>query len=198
MLNVGLTGNIGSGKSTVARIFSVLGVPVYPADAESKKFLGDPGVAADIAAQFGQQILSESGLINRRTLASLVFRDPKALSALNSILHPLVRNDARNWTARHAHHPYVIHEAAVIFESGFKNEYDRIICVTCPAETAVRRVMKRDGASEEEILGRLRYQMDEAEKARLSDYVVRNDGSEFLTPQVLAIHRILTTAGSTP
>jgi dephospho-CoA kinase len=193
MLNVGLTGNIGSGKSTVCTIFSALGIPVYHADAASKKFLDRPSVLQEAASLFGQKILSESGVINRRALAAVVFSDPEALSVLNGILHPLVKEDARVWFVQHQDKPYVIHEAAIIFESGFRAEYDRILYVTCPTETAILRVMERDGAPREEILRRLRFQWDDERKMKLSDYLINNDGSSLLVPQVLEIHRELIT-----
>lgn len=191
MLRIGLTGNIGSGKSTVCNLFTALGIPVYHADEESKKFLSRPPVMQEIAAIFGQKILTESGYVNRKALAGVVFNDPEALASLNSVLHPLVRDDAREWSRNYTDKPYIIHEAAIIFESGFREEYDRIIYVTCPGETAIARVMKRDGAPREEILRRLRFQWDDEQKVPLSNYVIHNDGSQLLVPQVLAIHREL-------
>jgi dephospho-CoA kinase len=193
MLIVGLTGNIGSGKSTVCDIFSALGIPVYQADSASKKFLDRPSVLSEAVALFGQKILSESGAINKRALASVVFNDPGALASLNAILHPLVKEDARIWSTQHQDKPYVIHEAAIIFESGFRGEYNRVIYVTCPVETAVGRVMKRDGASREDILRRLRFQWDDERKIKLSSYIINNDGLTFLIPQVLKIHKTLMT-----
>jgi dephospho-CoA kinase len=193
MLKVGLTGNIGSGKSTVSLIFSALGIPVYHADEESKKFLGYQNVIQDVASRFGQGILSESGAIKKKVLASIVFNDPAALADLTAILHPLVRAEAREWASRHADHPYVIHEAAIIFESGFRGEYDRIIYIACPLETAIKRVMERDNAQREEVLSRLRFQWDDDQKKKESDYIIDNDGTTLLLPQVLGIHKALMT-----
>lgn len=191
MLRAGLTGNIGSGKSTVSRIFSTLGVPVYHADEESRKFLGQPDVIREVASLFGPAILTESGTVKRKTLAAVVFSDPEALARLNSILHPLVKAGAREWTALYTDRPYVIHEAAIIFESGFRQEYDRIIYIACPQETAVTRVMERDGVPREEVLGRLRFQWDDELKKKESDFVIVNDGATPLLPQVLSIHELL-------
>jgi dephospho-CoA kinase len=198
MLKVGLTGNMGSGKSTVSRIFSALGVPVYHADDESKKFLGQQAVIEEVASRFGQGILSETGAVKRKTLASIVFNDPSALADLNSILHPLVKADAQEWASLHPEQPYVILEAAIIFESGLRGEYDRVICVTCPQETAVARVMERDGTQREEVLHRLRFQWDDEKKKRESDFVIDNDGTTPLLPQVLSIHHLLKKSLSPP
>ena len=195
MLRVGLTGNIGSGKSTVAAIFSALGVPVYHTDDESKKFLLQEPVLREVASLFGQSILSESGMIKRRALASIVFNDEAAMQALNAILHPFVKQDARKWNERHAECPYVIHEAAIIFECGFRPEYDRVIYVTCPQETAILRVMNRDGASREEVLRRLRFQWEDEKKTGLCDDILRNDGTVFLIPQVMEVHERLMNIG---
>lgn len=191
MQRVGLTGNMGSGKSTVSRIFSALGIPVYHADEESKKFLGQQAVIQEVAARFGQGILSESGIIKRKALASIVFNDPAGLADLNAILHPLVRKDAREWVERHASFPYVIHEAAIIFESGFRKDYDKVIYIACPRETAISRVMERDGTRREEILNRLRFQWDDEVKKKESDFIIENDGTAPLLPQVVSIHEIL-------
>jgi dephospho-CoA kinase len=192
MLKIGLTGNIGSGKTVVAGVFSMLGVPVYFADEESKKFLDDPAVKNEILKHFGYGILTNSREINRRSLASLVFSDDQALKLLNSILHPKVRQDFRNWVVIHQEKDYVIQEAAIIFESGFRAEYDYIIHVSCPKETAINRVIKRDRIDGHSVLRRMQFQMDDSEKATLSDFVIRNDGSEMVIPQVLAIHNQLS------
>ena len=198
MISVGLTGNIGSGKSTVCSIFSALGIQVYHADEESKKFLSHPDVIADLASLFGQKILTESGMISRKALAAIVFADDSALASLNELLHPLVREDARKWSAMRAAEPYVIHEAAIIFESGFREEYGGVIYVTCPQETAIARVMKRDGAPREEVMRRLRHQWDDEKKLKLSDHVIVNDGMQLVVPQVVKIHQELIRTSPSP
>jgi len=192
MLRIGLTGNIGSGKTIVSSVFSALGVPVYHADEESKKFLFHPEIRKQITRRFGVGILEQNGEIARRSLASVVFSDKDALKWLNSLLHPLVREDFRRWASGHAAQPYVIQEAAIIFESGFGDEFDFIIHVACPKEIAIGRVVKRDGTDGNSVMQRMRFQMDDAEKARRSDFVIRNDGTELVIPQVLAIHQHLS------
>ncbi len=191
MLKIGLTGNMGSGKSVVAGIFRVLGVPVYHADNESKKFLDDPEVIATIADRFGNSVQTPDHRIDRKGLASVVFTDSVALNWLNALLHPRVREDFRKWAAMQSGKPYIIQEAAIIFESGMSSEFDRIIHVSCPKETAVDRVVRRDGADSHSVLSRMRFQMDDGEKAKRSDYVILNDGSEPVIPQVLAIHKAI-------
>lgn len=189
MLKIGLTGNIGSGKSVVAGVFGVLGIPVYNADSESKKFLESREVVYAILGRFGQQVLTPDQSIDRKSLASVVFSDSEALAWLNALMHPLVRDDFRNWAVSQAGHPYIIQEAAILFESGMEGEFDRIIHVSCPKETAVDRVVRRDGADSHSVLARMSFQMDDEEKAKRSDYVILNDGSTPVIPQVLAIHQ---------
>lgn len=191
MLKIGLTGNIGSGKTVVSCVFSTLGIPIYYADEESKKFLDDPAVRNEILKYFGYGILTTNHEINRRSLASIVFTDVQALKLLNSILHPKIKQDFRNWASMHSNKHYVVQEAAIIFESGFRMEYDYIIHVSCPKEIAIDRVIKRDKIDGHSVLRRMQFQFDDAEKSRLSDFVIRNDGSEMVIPQVLSIHQQL-------
>ena len=145
-----------------------------------------------IRERFGDAVFDEAGNIMRPALGERVFSEPEALSFLNGLIHPLVRQDFREWCLSGRKVPYVIHEAAIIFESGFAKEYDRIICVSCPKEDAIRRITERDGTPREHILRRMQHQMEDQEKAALSDFVIRNDGSEMLIPQVLKIHGILS------
>ena len=196
MLKVGLTGNIGSGKSLVSEIFTIIGVPVYHADQESKKILGDPFLKEKILSIFGEKAFASSGEIDRHALASIVFSDGKKLVALDSILHPLVIDDFMQWCGTFQEHPYIIQEAAIIFESGFAGLFDRIIHVSCPKDIAIGRVMKRDGVDGEWVLQRMRFQMEDAEKASRSDFVIRNDGSEMIIPQILSIHEQLSGFGA--
>ena len=191
MLHIGLTGNIGSGKTTVARIFKILGVPVYHADQEAKKFLGHPQVVHNLVAFFGNDILGPDKQIDKKALAAIVFNNDEDLARLNSLIHPLVRDDAKMWAASFQREPFVIHEAAIIFESGFRKEYDKVIHVSCEHDIALRRVMKRDGSSEDEVLSRMRHQWSDTEKCRLADFIIRNNGREMVVPQVLKIYEVL-------
>lgn len=190
MLKAGLTGNIGSGKSLVASVFSSLGVPVYHADEESKKFLESPGVIASIISVFGRQVATDE-TIDKRKLAGVVFGNKKALEQLNAILHPLVMEDFRSWTRSAPIVPYVIMESAILFESGYSGDFDVIIHVSCPDATAIERVIARDGVSREQVLARMQHQEKNDDKALKSDFVIINNGSQLLIPQVISIHEKL-------
>ena len=190
MIKVGLTGNIGSGKSTVARIFEILGVPVYHADKEAKKFLSSPEVKQELKKEFGKTIFS--GIeIDRKKLAEIVFNNKKSLSFLNSLIHPRVRKDFEDWCSAYSKAPYVIQEAAILFESGFNTFFDKTIVVSCPEEIAVKRVMERDGIPEKEVVERMKNQWAQEQKKQLADFIIENDNKSFVTNQVLKIDKAL-------
>lgn len=191
MLKIGLTGNIGSGKSTVARIFRILGTPVFHADEEARKFYSDPEVKSLVVKKFGYGILDVHNEINRRSLASLVFTDPLKLATLNSIIHPLTRKAFIKWCGLQSY-PFVIQEAAIIFETGITADYDRIIHVSCPKEMAIDRVVKRDAIDGHSVLRRMQHQWPDEEKCRLADFIIMNDGQSLVIPQVIGLHRRLS------
>ena len=188
MLRAGLTGNIGSGKSAVAAIFSSIGIPVFNADNESRKFLKLPHVIDSFTEFFGTEIMVD-GVVNNKRLASLVFSNRDALDRLNHLLHPLVMKEFTAWQALNGMSPYVIMEAAILFESGYAKEFDYIIAVSCGEETAVERVIKRDGLSRELVMERMNQQMNNEDKTGMSDFVIINDGSQLIIPQVISIHK---------
>jgi len=196
MIKAGLTGNIGSGKSTVAGIFSLLKVPVYHADEESKKFLAHDAVIVEIVRTFGSDVLTPDHRIDRRKLAAKAFKDISSNRLLNAILHPLVMEDFEQWISTQANHPYVLQEAAILIESGYSKAFEYIIHISCPVETAIGRVMKRDQADRKQVLQRLQFQMEEPEKAKLADFIIVNDNTRLVIPQVLAIHRKLSEIGA--
>ncbi len=190
MLRVGLTGGIGSGKTTVAKIFEVLGIPVYYADEETKRLMNtDPVIRRNIVKEFGDRAYDDHGL-DRSYLASVVFNDEKKLALLNSLTHPATIEHANKWMQQQ-HSPYIIKEAALIFESGSNKHLDYVIGVSAPEEIRIRRVMERDGVSEEQVRSRMARQMNEEEKIALCDFVVVNDEREFLITQVLSLHEEL-------
>lgn len=188
MIKIGLTGNIGSGKSTVSQVFSVLQIPVYHADEESRRFLLDPAVIEKIRNTFGEGLVAQTGEVDRKALATIVFADSHKLSQLTDILHPLVIEDFREWCRSKKESIYVIHEAAIIFESGVEKDFDKIIHVSCQKEIAIQRVIERDGTTREEILKRMQFQLTDEEKACRSDWVINNDGTVMLIPQILELH----------
>ncbi len=190
MLKVGLTGGIGSGKSTVAAIFELLGVPVYYADAAAKKLMNENiALKQAIIGLFGDHAYKDDQL-NRKFIAAKVFSDTKKLDELNRLVHPATISDAELWMNRQNSH-YAIKEAAIIFESGSVSDLDIIIGVFTPEPIRIRRVMERDNTTEDLVRKRMANQMNEEDKIRLCNYVIYNDETQFLIPQVIAIHRQL-------
>lgn len=191
MIKVGLTGNIGTGKSTVARVFASLGVPVYQADQEAKRFLLDQDVVSQLISWWGDDIMTNN-MVDRHKLASIVFAQPEKLKMLNSLIHPRVKEDLLKWMSSQNNHVYIVQEAAILFESGFYKEFDKIITVICPEELTIKRIIDRDVLDENEIRHRMKNQWSQQEKINRSDYVVTNDGNSLLIPQVLNIHKLLS------
>ena len=187
MLRVGLTGGIGSGKSLIARILRILEVPVFEADVEAKKLMEqDPELIGSIKGRFGDHIYS-GGKLDRKSLASVVFKDPAALKELNAIVHPVVRKAFSNWADRQ-NAPYVVMEAAILAETGGHSAFDRIIVVSAPEELRIQRVMQRDGVEEEAVRSRMKNQATEEERLAIADHVIVNDGKQMVLPQALSIH----------
>ncbi len=188
MLRVGLTGGIGSGKSTVAKIFETLGAPVYYADETAKRLLHeDQRLIQQIKDHFGEESYIK-GQYNRAYIAGIVFHDPEKLQLLNSIVHPATLADAEQWMKGQTF-PYAIKEAALIFESDAYKQLDEVIGVYAPAALRISRTIARDGSSEEEVLARISKQMNEEEKMKRCDHVIINDESQLVIPQVIALHQ---------
>ena len=187
MLKIGLTGGIGSGKSTVARIFEVLGIPVYYADGAAKKLMiENQELKTSIIDAFGKEAYTD-GHLNREYIAAEVFNDTEKLKALNALVHPATIKDASEWFQKQTA-PYVIKEAALIFESGANKDLDYVIGVKSPLDLRMQRAMDRDNISADEVKARIHKQMDEESKLRLCDYVIVNNEEQMLIPQVLALH----------
>ncbi len=190
MLKIGITGGMGSGKSTVSKVFEVLGIPVYYADAEAKKIMSeDEELRKKIIDNFGSESFSDKDL-NRKYLASVVFNNPAKLELLNSFVHPAIIQHAEDWMSKQTS-PYTIKEAALIFESGAHAFLDKIIGVSAPTPLRIQRIIDRDQLSIEEIKSRMNKQIDEEIKIRLCDYVINNNEQELIVPQVLKIHETL-------
>ena len=193
MIKAGITGGIGSGKTTVCKIFEVMGVPVYYADDRAKELITtDTTLIKKIKKLLGDDAYDAQNNINKKRIAAVVFNFPEVLEKYNAIVHPAVYDDVEKWMRRHQQFDYILEEAALLFETGSYKKLDTIICVTAPLEVRIDRIKKRDGLSEEEILARINNQMPEEEKITLSNYVIYNDGATPLIRQVLRIHEKLT------
>ncbi len=191
MLKVGITGGIGSGKTTVCKIFEMLGIPVYYADDRAKWLMTNaPEVKKAIIQLFGEKAYQDDSL-NRPYIAHIVFNDPDKLQELNGIVHPAVRKDGQDWHLSQKNVPYTLKEAALIFESGSFKDLDKVITVFAPKEVRIERIIARDHISREAVEARIDKQMPEEEKIALADFVIYNDGRQSLIKQVYAIHEQL-------
>jgi len=188
MIKAGLTGGIGSGKSYIADIFKALGIPVYDADNEAKRLmLQDNQLRDDILEIFGEKAI-EGGALNRRYMADELFNDSGKLEKVNKVVPEAVRKDFTSWVNRQFKAPYVIQEAAIHFETGSYKNFDYMILVHAPESTRIERVMKRDNISRQSVANRIKNQMKDDEKIRLSDFVISNDDGDIILDQVLKIH----------
>jgi len=186
-LKIGLTGGIGSGKTTVAKIFELLSVPVYYADEASRRlYHTNKELMSALKKHFGEDVYTNDQL-NRSKLAAIVFNDPAKLELLNSLVHPLTIKDAEEWMQTQ-NVPYIIKEAALLFEAGSAKGLDFVIGVSAPEKLRIQRVMDRDGIKKEEVLTRINRQMDDKTKMSLCDFVIKNDEEELVIPKVLALH----------
>jgi dephospho-CoA kinase len=192
MLRIGLTGGIGSGKSTVAKIFAVLGIPVYYADAATRRLMNeDPDLVKEIIRHFGEKSYIDRKL-NRPYIASIVFNDAEKLALLNAITHPATIADANKWIGQQTA-PYIIKEAALIFESGSAEHLDAVIGVFAPAPLRIKRTMDRDQVTQEEVKKRMERQINEELKMKLCDHIIVNDEQQLVVPQVMALHNKFLT-----
>lgn len=188
MLKIGITGGIGSGKTTVCKVFEILKIPVFYADEAAKSVMNkDPQLVAAIKREFGSEVYSREGVLDRKALANLVFNNSQALEKLNNLVHPAAIQAFKDWSDEQ-NSPYVIKEAAILFESGSYKDCDFTILVYTPENLRIKRVMKRDDTTEAEVRARINKQMPEDKKRELADFVIENDGSTALLPQVLSLH----------
>ena len=190
MKQIGITGGIGSGKSTICKIFRLLGVPVYEADAEAKELQNsNPEIKKGLINLFGQDIYWENGKLDRKKLASYIFSDNSLLEKVNQLVHPVVHAHYEHWLTLNSRASYIVYEAAILFESGFYNNMDEVILVTAPEEMRIERVSKRDLLTTEEIKSRLRNQWPEEKKRELAHYIIENDNSSLIIPQVVELDK---------
>jgi dephospho-CoA kinase len=192
-LQIGITGGIGSGKSTVCKVFELLNIPIYEADSRARWLMNHhPELKQQIKVTFGQAAYTVDNQLDRAYLASQVFTDGDKVKVLNSLVHPKVGEDYLTWVADHAASPYLLNEAALMIESGRYKTLDKLITVFAPLDIRIDRVQKRDPQrSKEEIEAIIQKQITEEEKIALADYVIYNDNQQLVIPQVLAIHQEL-------
>lgn len=189
---VGITGGIGSGKSTVSRIFQLLGIPVYSSDDRAKWLMAhDPNLKSEIRSAFGADSYQADGAVNRAFLAEKVFSDPEKVKQINSLVHPAVGKDFRHW-AEIQKSPYILKEAALLFETGAVKELDKVINVSSPLKIRMARILMRDPHRDEEQVNQIiDQQMPDEEKNKLADFVIKNTENKLIIPQVLEIHKKL-------
>ena len=190
MLKVGITGGIGSGKTTVCKIFSLLGVPVYNADSAAKDIINsDKQLVSELKKAFGKKIYNKRNKVIKNLFAEIIFGNKGNLQRANSLIHPAVRKDFASWLKKNSSAPYVIKEAAILFESGAHSGLDYVITVTAPEKLRIKRVMIRDGKDEKHVKSIMQNQMSEKKKKSNSDFIIVNDDNELVIPQVVKLHK---------
>jgi dephospho-CoA kinase len=189
-LQIGITGGIGSGKSLVCRIFQILGAPVYDADSRAKDLMTTDGILISrIKKEFGELSYRQDGSLHREYLGEKVFRDAERLKVLNSLVHPRVAEDYTQWVGRHQQAPYVIKEAALLFEAGSYKALDKVIVVHAPSSVRIKRVLSRDKhRTEAQVREIMKNQLPEEDTLARSDFIIRNDESQLVITQVLDLH----------
>lgn len=190
MKKIGITGNIGSGKSYVCKIFENLGIPVFYSDDETKKLYLIPSVKELIVNRFGQEVYFDDGTLNRKLLSYHLFKNEEAMRFIESVLYPALNQHFDQWCEQQKS-PYVLYESAILFEKNYEKFFDKIIFVSAPEDIRLQRVMLRDDCSEENVRSRMRLQLSENHKISKADYVIYNDGTKPVEPQVLYINKQL-------
>lgn len=197
MLKVGVTGGIGSGKTTVCKVFELLGIPVFYADDVAKSIMQtDPVLKTALLNTFGENSYTKDGMLNRAYISSIVFNDNQELEKLNSLVHPAVLRAFDNWVLEHHESPYVIKEAALLYESGGFKMCNKSILVIAPTLIKMNRVKLRDGISEEDIQLRMNRQFSDEMKIKYADHILNNDEKQLLIPQIIHLHQQFLLIGS--
>jgi len=186
-MRLGVTGGIGSGKTSVCRVFNTLGIPVFSADPEARRIMEeDPAVIEGINALAGRD-LYPAGTLDTMVLAKIIFNDPEKLKKVNSLVHPVVFRAFTDWVKDQSA-PYVIMEAAILFESGGNELVDKVLSVLAPEKERIERVMHRNKLSSEQVMERMRNQISDEKRIELSDYLIFNSENDMIIPSVLKIH----------
>lgn len=191
MKKIGITGGIGSGKTYISNIFKSLGIPLFNSDIEAKTLMNSSKkLVSQIKKEFGEDIYTNENF-NKEKLSSIVFSNSDKLQKLNSLVHPIVKEEFNNWCKKQTS-PFLIKEAAILFESKSHLGLDAVICVSAPLELKIKRLFKRDNFSEMEIKKRIDNQISQDEKEKLSDYIILNDEKELLLPQIIKLHKLFS------
>ncbi len=192
MLKIGLTGGIGSGKTTVCNLFEKLGIPVYYADERARYLMNyDPELKTQIKVLLGHESYYRNGRLNRAYVAYKIFNDSGLLQKVNALVHPVVHRDSEDWYSSYTEAPFSIYEAALIYESNNQNRFDKVIVVTAPEELRIQRVMQRDGLTRDKVLERINNQLPQEEKDKRADYLINNDGASSLHIQVNIVYHAI-------
>lgn len=186
---VGLTGGIGSGKTTVAKLFEKHGIPIYIADDKARLLMDQPEVIEAVQQIFATSVINEYGKLDRTKIKQLVFEDKEQLEKLNQVVHPRVKKDFDQWVEQHKESPIVIKESAILFENGLDKTCDLVLLVVAPEEVRINRVMMRDGVSKEQVRKIIDNQMKDEEKAKRSQYIIENNNNKSLESNIIAIIR---------
>jgi dephospho-CoA kinase len=195
-LVIGITGGIGSGKTTVCRVFNLLGIPVFEADAEARQLMNSKSeIKTEMIGLFGEKVYNHEGQLNRQLVASVIFQNNKLRARVNDLVHPVVRKEFHKWLELKNLHPYVIYEAAILFETGF-NEMDYSILVTAPEEQRLARTMLRNGITEKMVRERMKSQWTEDKKKKIADLSLKNDNKNMILPDIIRIDKNLKTNGT--
>ena len=190
MLKIGITGGIGSGKTIICKVFETLGVPVFYADTVAKEIMvKDPVLIAGIKETFGEESYGPDGKLQNKYIAGIVFNNQEQLEKLNALVHPATFRAFDDWLAQLPQHtPYILKEAALLFESGSYKTCDQSLLVLAPMETRIQRVMHRDQVTEEQVKARMDKQLSDEEKLRMADFTILNNETDSLITQVLQLH----------
>jgi dephospho-CoA kinase len=196
MIQIGVTGGIGSGKSTVCEIFRLLGTPVFEADKEARFLQNNhSGIKKELIELFGKEVYKPDETLNRHKLAEYIFSDKNILNKVNSIVHPRVHEHYNQWLKRHTKSDYIVYEAAILFESGRYKELDEVILVTAPIETRIERVISRDKTEKRLVEERIKNQMPDEAKIPLADFVITNNNRELILPIITQLDKNLHKYG---
>ena len=187
---IAITGNIGSGKSLICKIFNHLGINTFHSDEETKKLYFLPEVKKEITSHFGEEVYFADGSLNKKLLSYHLFQNEEALTFIESLLYPKLNQVFDEWCEKQTS-DYVLFESAILFEKNFDKQFDKIIFVSVPEDVRVKRAMQRDNCDEENVRSRMRLQWDEETKISKSDYIINNDGIEMLIPQIIKINKLL-------